>query len=242
MFIFWIKNKFIFFIELIRLGILTKTFQLVLLVFKDLLRRLHSDETFCGFHFNLTRAVDSYTPAIPVSLRILQPSDIPVLFDFTKENYTVADLRKALECLSFIKSGIPSCYVGITREGSPCVMCWLLEPDKNKELQSYFRQGIPNLNNGEVLCEYIFTHPKYRGNRLMGWITAELFKMASERGFHHAIAFVHETNAVSLKTAPTIGWQPFLIKKVTWRIFKRRIIFEPFSKELNQNNERLFDG
>ncbi|MFO7557952.1 MAG: hypothetical protein R6X10_03900 [Desulfobacterales bacterium] len=213
-----------------------------MLLFKDLLQRLHSDKIFYGFHFDLTRTSVSSNPAIPVSLRLLQRSDIPAFFNFKTQNFTSADLRKALECLTFIKSGIPSCYVGTTNEGYPCVMCWLIEPEKNGELQAYFRQGIPHLNTDEVLCEYIFTHPKYRGNRLMGWVTSELFKMASERGFRRAIAFVNETNAVSLKTTPTIGWRPFLIKKVSWRIFKRQIAFKPFSKKLKQDNRRLLDG
>jgi len=231
MFVLHMKDKVIFFSELLQLGILTKTFQLIILLFKDLLRRLYSDETFYGYHFDLMKTAVAELPEISVNLRLLQQSDIPVFFDFKKENFTAIELRKALECLAFINSGIPSCYVGTTADGLPCVMCWLLEPERNREIQSYFRQGIPTLKTDEVLCEYIFTQPKYRGYRLMGWITSKLFEIASQKGFRRAIAFVHEKNAVSLKTTPTIGWQPFLIKKVHWRIFRRQITFERFADD-----------
>ncbi len=231
MFVIHTKDRIKFFTELVRLGILSKTFKGIGLLFKDFIRRLYSDEKFYGFYFDLTKTVNILETDIPISLRALLRNDIPKLFNFGTESYNTVELRKALECLSFIKSGIPSCYVGTTEGDYPCVMCWLLEPNKNREIQSYFRGGIPLLKNNEVLCEYIFTNPRYRGHRLMGWITSKLFEMASKRGFHRAVAFVHEKNAISLKASPKIGWKPFLIKKVSWRIYKRYITFEPFPGE-----------
>ena len=225
------KGRIAFFAELVRLGIWTKILQVIAVLFEELLRRLYSNETSYGFHFDLTKPIAVKEPHISVSLRTLQRNDISGLFNFGKEDYNSKELRKAVECLTLLKSGIPTCYVGIAEDEYPCVMCWLLEPDKNEDIQSYFHSGIPILKTHEVLCEYVYSHPRFRGHHLMGWITEMLFNIAAEKGFRLAIAFIHEQNIVSLRTSSKIGWRPFLIKKVRWRLFKRRITFEPFSSE-----------
>ncbi len=225
-----VKDKIAFLAKLMRLGIWTKTSQLIVVLFNDLLRRLYSNGTFYGFHFDLTRTINVKKPDITVSLRKFQRNDISRFFNFRTQDYTnLKKLRKALEYLFFIKSGIPTCYVGMTEDEYPCVMCWLLEPDKNEDIQSFFQSGLPLLKTHEVFCEYVMTHPRFRGHQLMKWITEKLFEIAAEKGFHLAIAFVNKQNSLSLKASLKIGWQPFLVKKVRWRFFKRRITFEPFS-------------
>jgi len=225
------KDRIAFLAELMHLGIWTKISQIMALLFKEVLRRLYSNETSYGFHFDLTKTITVKKPNISASLRTLQRNDITRFFNFRTKDYNSEELRKAVECLALIKSGIPTCYVGTTEDEYPCVMCWMLEPDNNEEIQSYFYSGLPLIKTHEVLCKDVYTHPRFRGNRLMGWITERLFEIAAEKGFHLAIAFIHEGNAVSLKISPKLGWRPFLIKKVRWRLFKRRITFEPFSSE-----------
>lgn len=217
--------------ELIRLGIWTKTFQLIAILFKELLRRLYSNETFYGFHFDLTKTIAVKIPDIPVSIRKLKRNDIPIFFNFRTQDYTkLKELRIALECLLFIQSGIPTCYIGTTEDEYPCVLCWLLEPVNNADIQSFFQNGLQLLKTHEVLCEYVFTHPRFREHRMMEWITEKLFVIAAEKGYHLAIAFVHEKNTVSFNAALKIGWRPFLVKKVHWFLFNRHITFEPIAK------------
>ena len=233
MFLLNLKDRLNFFAELLRLGILSKTFQFMILLFEELIRKLYSNEKFYGFHFDLTGPITEHKPRIPVNFRTLQRNDILRFFNFRAKNYNYRELRKALEVLLFIKSGMPSCYVGTTGDEYPCVMCWLIEPDSNRQIQSYFRKSLPYLETDEVLCEYVFTHPQYRGRNLMGWITSRLFKIASEKGFSRATAFVNEKNTSSLETCPRIGWRPFLVKKVRRRFFRRNISFESFSAVKN---------
>ncbi len=217
--------------ELIKLGILTKTFQLMSIVFDELTRKIYSDEKRYGFIYDLTQPIKIDEPKILVKLRTIQTRDITQFFNFRSCNYSNAELRKILECFLFLHSGISTCYVGVNKNNNPCVICWLIKPDMNNELQRYFKGGIPELKNNEVLCEYVYTHEKYRGLKLMSWVTTMLLESVSHEGFDRAIAYVNGKNVISLKTSPQIGWQPFLINTVRRRIFKNQISSESFLDE-----------
>ena len=91
------------------------------------------------------------------------------------------------------------------------------------KLQEYFKGAIPDLKPDEVLCENIFTHKDFRGMNLMYFLTMKLFEMAKQKGANKAIAYIRENNLSSLKGSTRIGWEPFIIKKVHWRFFKRTI-------------------
>lgn len=212
--------------DLLQLGIVHRPMQLIGVALQQLRRRLYSDEIDYGFVFDLLKPFEVPNPRLPVRIRELRPSDITQLFNFRQGSYDTEGLRESLQCLAFIKSGIPTCYVGVTTEDIPCVMNWLIRPSENQRLHNYFGGGIQPLKPDEALCEFVYTHPDYRGNRMMPWITQSLWEIARDEGFQKVIALVHGSNAVSLKLTPRMGWKPSFKKTVRWRLLNRTIKFE----------------
>jgi GNAT superfamily N-acetyltransferase len=195
-------------------------------IFRNLKQRFYSSNAFIGFKFRLFNDIEVPEPEIPIVLKKLRETDATDLFlDRTKDLNSI-DLKHRLECLLFIKADVSTGFVGVTHDGTPCVICWLIEHSHNEILHSYFNGGLPLLKPNDVLLEYVYTHPDYRGQRLMSWITKNLFKIAQQRGAERAIAFIEERNAVSIKAGKKIGWKPYIRKRVRWRLFRRRITYE----------------
>jgi hypothetical protein len=193
------------------------------IVLREIRRRIYCDEAFTMYQFDLTKAFAMPVPCIPLTVRPLEDKDIPKLLAFDESDIDSQDLRCRLERLMLIKADIPRCYVGVTSNDDPCVMCWLMDHEANDRIQSYFKGGLLRLQPGEVLCENIFTHKSYRNMQLMQYLTFQLFEIASRSGAHKAFAYIHSNNTVSMNAARSIGWEPCGVKKVRWRCFRRRI-------------------
>lgn len=213
----------------------------------EISRRIYSNESFYGQKFDLTRKFEVPSSSIFLKLRELRESDAEKLFlhGIARNGW---ELKKRLECLRFIRSGIPAAYVGAEHGRYPCVICWLCSSKENSALQRYFRGGVPLLEKDEVLLEHIYTHSAYRGKKLMAWITLSLFEKARTQGAGRAVSFVHASNALSLKASKKMGWQVYLRKNVTWRLWRRRVAFElldpcdPAEEYHGIKAERLQDG
>ena len=225
LFTLYLKDKAFFILKLIRLGIMAQIIPVSISIIKEFMRRLHSDEFQLGLYADIDRNREVIQPRIAVTLRLLEKADIPKIFEFRSINYKSADIRYLLQCLQLALAGLASCYVGITADEQPCCLCWLLSPVDNENLKLYFRGGLPVLESNEVICEFVFVHPEYRGKRLMGWITTSLWQLASKKGFTRAIAFINSDNKSSLEISEKIGWKPNASKLIKWRMYKRQITF-----------------
>ncbi len=200
---------------------------------KELLRRINADEFFYGLQYDLTKDIHVPEPNIPVTIRELRKDDVPKLLDLKEKGIASLEFYDRFKRTLFVKADIPRCYVGITEDGHPCVMCWLIEYSDNDKIQSYFNGNILNLKPDEILLEEIYTHKAYRGLNLMEYITFMLFEKAAENGARRAIAYVKGGNRASIRGSIRIGWQPFMIKKVNWRFFKRQITYSYDSADTN---------
>jgi RimJ/RimL family protein N-acetyltransferase len=212
-------------LDILKLVSKAKFHQIFRFILRELSRRIYSDEIQYGFHFHFTKNFVIPEPINDITIRKMRKKDISKLFYGGMNDVGSNGFRTRLEYLLFIHAGIPTCYVGVTDDETPCVACCLFVPEDNDKVQSYFKSGLPRLKSDEAICEHIFTNPVYRGQDLMRWMTLSLFRKASEFGARRAIAFVHANNRVSLKTSLKIGWEPYIIKKVSWRFFKRRIAY-----------------
>jgi GNAT superfamily N-acetyltransferase len=206
---------------------------------KELGRILKSKEVDYGFTYDLSKSFDIPNSKIDLQLRKLESADLETIFDFRKRNFSSLELKNALQCLLFAKSKIPTGYVGVTDKGIPCVMNWLILPTENEQLQNYFSGGLPPLKPDEALCEFVYTHPDFRGLGLMGWITKNLWQIAKQKGINRISVLVHGTNEVSLNMTPKIGFIPIYKKTVERRFFTKRVTFEkiqspePVGQEIN---------
>ncbi len=207
-------------------GALSQCIPLARMAMEELKRIWKSQETDYGFTYNLDQPFTISKPKINLNLRKLKPSDLKTLFHFRNQKYSSDELKDALRCLLFAKSEIPTCYVGVTENDIPCVMNWLILPTENERLQDYFSGGLPPLEPDEALCEFVYTHPDFRGLGLMGWITKNLWQIAKQNGIKRITVLVHGTNKVSLKMTPKIGFTPIYRKTVYRRLFTKRIVFE----------------
>jgi GNAT superfamily N-acetyltransferase len=135
------------------------------------------------------------------------------------------EFKSRLARLLFLRSGIPTCYVGVNSDDKPLVMLWLITPDFNKKIQHYFKGGIQPLRPDEVLCEFVYVHPNYRGYRLHTWCQLSLFSKAQAQGARKAFAYVSIDNATSVHATRRFGWEPCVTKVVERRLFTKKIAF-----------------
>jgi hypothetical protein len=197
-------------------------------LFREGIRRVFSNEMYCGFCFDLTGKIKIPILKIPLRLMRLREHDLARLFLGDKGAYEGSEVKKRVERALFAHSGIGTCYVGVSENDLPCVACWLITASDNRKTQRFFRNGLPELRSDEVMLEQAYTHSAYRGNNLMAWITLNLFQEAARCGARRAIAFVHQENDVSLAASLRIGWKPYMIKDLSWRLMRRKVTFRPF--------------
>lgn len=199
-------------------------------VVSEIGRRIYSDETCYGQFFDLTVDVRQPVSPIPLSMRLLSDMDLSWLFYDGIATADRKELRRRIEGLMLVNSGIPWCYVAVDKDDIPCAMCWLILADENERIRSYFGGGLPVLRKHELLLELVYTSPDYRGKRLMEWITLSLFREAAALGATRAISFVNSHNEPSQRGSERIKWQWYLTKRVSWRLFRRQITFEPWNE------------
>ena len=211
---------------LLRSGVASRPHLLAQVCWKQIRRRVHSTEIDVGFSFDLADKFSIPHAKIPVRFRRAEQHDIESIFCFRGSRIDHQEIQHAIERIFFLVSGIGTCYVGVAEETSPCVIAWLISAESNEKLKEDFRGGVPALAPRDVMCEFIYTHPDYRGNGLMRWITMEMWALAREQGFQRVLTLVHSTNELSLKKTRSFDWQPLFKKKVEWRLFRRQIAFD----------------
>lgn len=200
---------------------------MLMLVLLEIRRRMNSDEIHFGFYFDLNKEITLSPPPFPLEIRPLFQEDISQLFFSSTNHLASNEIKERIQRLLFLNASIPTCLVAAKSNQFPCALCWLISAEENERIEHYFKSGLPQLKSNEMLLEFIFVHPEYRGKKFMEWITKKLFLQAKSKGANRAIAFVADRNKISLNATHLIGWKPFLKKKVTWKFFKRRITYEP---------------
>ncbi len=190
-------------------------------------RRWHSEEVHYGFHLEFTRLAPVPDPPLPLTVRELADGDLDSLLDPTRADGSPDELRAVFIRRLLAESALPTCYVGITADGRPCCMCWLVRSRDNGAFQAYYGTGFRPLDPGTVLCDEIYTHPDYRGYRLMRYLTLYLLALAAREGARRGLAFIRKENTRSLVAAAGIGWEPFTVRVVRWRWFRRHVTESP---------------
>ncbi len=198
-----------------------------MLVLSELKRRTFSEEWHRGLFFDLDQEIRVGNPPFPLHIRGLLPEDPSLLFCSSNRYLGTCEARERLQRLLFLRADVSRCFVASGPDSFPCAICWLLTHEDNPLLEVYFKGNLPLLNPGEVLLEFVYVHPQYRGMKLMDWISKKLFSQAKLQGATRAIAYVRRGNRVSLAASDYIGWRPFLEKRVTWRFFRRHVTYNP---------------
>jgi Acetyltransferase (GNAT) family len=192
------------------------------LFLKEFLRRLYSNEQVYGFHTDLTRDFQPYQAEIPIIIREFSEKDIPHLLDPGRAGIDETEFRHVIISRWLIEAHLPTCYVAVAQDGTPCCMCWLVRPEDNHRLQACFGEGYYRLKQGEVLLENILTHPNFRRKSLMKHVLVALRRKAVEMGAQRSVGFISKDNLPSIAGARATGSKPFTLQTTRWRLFRRR--------------------
>jgi GNAT superfamily N-acetyltransferase len=205
-------------IRLLRAG----QFQIVLRVARAW---FYSTSFAYGLRRDLTVAVDVADPAIAVSIRPLEPQDIPVFAEIDHSRHHRAVARLRFESGLLLASDIRTCYVAVTEDGSPCYMQYLILPSENDQVDKFFEGIFPRLADDEALLEAAYTLEEYRGKGIMPFVMDHLAQEARDRGARWLVTFVATENVPSLKGCKRAGFVPYLLRGQIHRLFRRRITF-----------------
>ncbi|HET9274742.1 MAG TPA: GNAT family N-acetyltransferase [Gemmatimonadales bacterium] len=127
----------------------------------------------------------------------------------------------------FVADGFSTCYVAVAPDGKICFMQWLLASRDNERIQSRWPGLFPLLAPDEALLEGAYTVETSRGKGVMAHGMARVAEHAVELGARWVITFVGEDNIASLKGCRKAGFVPWVERRESWRLFRRRVRFTP---------------
>lgn len=198
---------------------------------RDLMEALHhrwkSDLTSFGLRRDLTVPFVAPKANIPITVRPLEERDAARILDVESPEVTEEGREERMTRLQLLEAGVATCYVAVTATDEPCYMQWLIGPEQNDLVQSYFKGIFPRLEPGEALLEGAFTPEAYRGKRIMPCAMAEIANRAEGIGARWVVTFVTHDNIPSLKGCQRSGFVPYLTREEKWRAFRHRVTFTP---------------
>ncbi|RUT34593.1 GNAT family N-acetyltransferase [Arsenicitalea aurantiaca] len=175
---------------------------------------LHARHRAYGLVRDLDIPLETPRARIPISIRPLEPADIPVLFSLDQPGL---DQKERLEIIwrqKFLESGFPGCFVAIDeRAGTPCYFQWLLGAAENDRLAPL--KQFPALGRNEALLENAYTPIAYRAKGIMPAAMAMIAERARDFGASRVITFVGEENMPSMKGCRKAGFAPYLLREQT---------------------------
>lgn len=204
------------------------------LFFREVLRRLYSNDYSYGFLYDLTTTINSQENKVFLRTRFVMKEDIEQFFSLNEAKLNNNEFKDRMIRMLMYKAKINTCYVAITEDNTACHMFWLIGPKENKKIKEFFKGGFPTLAKNEFLIEGLFTPKNYRrqGN-MVNALTLALIR-AKKLGANRVIAYVRRSNIHSIKGFVRVSFVPFQIRRDCWRLFKRRLFFE----SINNNTRR----
>jgi len=203
--------------------------------FVDLLTRTQhwfsSDSFSVGFYQDLTQPFELPAVAIPVKVRPIAEGEIAPLLNIEEPGISSHERYIRLNRLRFYQANVPTCYVAVTADDTPCCLQWLITSESNERVRDYFGGLFPPLAPDEALLEYAFTPLQYRGQRLNPYLKSWLAKKAADMGLRRIVVFVNETNDAGLKGCKYAGFTPYARRHERWRLFHRSITFASLSAD-----------
>ncbi|MFB9057593.1 hypothetical protein ACFFU9_12665 [Mariniflexile ostreae] len=216
------KNKIKVFFSLLTHGDIT-------VIFKIIKNRIYSNTSYYFFRRDLNRGI-TYIPEakIEVSIRPYRDSDY--------EHFKGLPLDDML-----LNANIPTCYVAVTQDGTPCFREWFIEPSQNEKIKSFFGHNFPSLEEDECIFERAYAVERYRGMNIYSVVNYHLGKKALELGYRWAVSCIEISNIESLKGAIKLEARPHKLQVTKWRFFVRRTVYVEIPKKLKAKNPWLFD-
>lgn len=188
--------------------------------------RVYSDSTSLGLRRDLSLPFEKAAAKIPITVRPLAPSDDLSALD-PEPDLPADEALSRLVQRRLLQSGLRVCYVAIAPDGKPCYMQWAIPATENHRVRGVFGNLYPVLASNEALLEGAYTPTAYRGKGIMGAAMAQVADRAADYGARWVITFVDERNSASVKGCVRAGFAPYLKRHERFRLFYRKIRFEP---------------
>lgn len=164
---------------------------------------------------------------IPITVRPIEERDIPRILNVDEPDISAEGREERMTRLQMLDAGLAMCYVAVTGEDEPCYMQWLIGPEQNEKVQTYFKGIFPWLEAREALLEGAFTPEAFRGKRIMPCAMAQIAERAVEIGARWVVTFVTHDNIPSLKGCQRSGFVPYLTREERWSAFRHQVTFTP---------------
>lgn len=164
-------------------------------------------------------------------MRQLRPDDdLSFIADEPGLSPEAAQLRADQRWL--LSSGFPesTCWIGLDERGDVCFMTWLLTAQDNERMRNLWGDWLPELAPDEALIEGIYTAESHRGLGIMAVAATRIGDRAYEQlNVRWGLGFIGTGNSSSLRGGEKAGWIPYIKRKESWLLFRRRVRFLPIA-------------
>jgi RimJ/RimL family protein N-acetyltransferase len=188
--------------------------------------RFRSEFVSYGLRRDLDRPFTPPLARLDVEIRPLAPGDDLSFLDPTRGATAEAELVRRNQ-LRLLAAGIGTCWIAVDSDGKPCYMEWLMTSRDNAAIRSQWGGVIPPLGAGEALLEGAYTPVRHRGLGIMTHAVARIAEKAGALGVRWVITFTAEDNVPALKACRKAGFDPYVERRITWRLGRRRAAFAP---------------
>lgn len=199
--------------------------------------RLRSDFLAYGLRRDLSQPFTPPPAKIDLGLRPLGPEEAPSFLDPKPGSASDAEWIRRNQ-LRLVAARIPTCWIATDPDGAPCYMQWLITSTDNPRIRSQWRGVFPQLGPQEALLEGAYTPETHRGLGIMANAMARIAEKGRELGARWVITFVDAENVASLKGCKKAGFHPYVERRLTWRLGRRRVVFTPLPEGFRFDYER----
>jgi GNAT superfamily N-acetyltransferase len=195
-------------------------------------QRLYSSRESIGVRRDLTVPFAPPPARIPVTVRPIRP-DGDLAFIAAVPGLSPQEAQYRTDQRWQLTAGLPTCWVAVDPDGTACFMMWLIAPRDNALVQQWWGGLFPELRPDEALLEGVYTADSHRGLGIMADAGSQIAERARDFGARYGIGFIGSGNAASLKASERAGFAPYLRRRESWFLFRRRIRFLPLGESDN---------
>ena len=173
-------------------------------------KRLKSEVVCFGLKRDLNDDFKSPEALIDLNIRLSKDSDHTY---FSEDNTN----------FGLVEKNIKSCYVATNKLDEPFFRIWLMGFSENEKIQNFFDGNFPKLKENEALLESAFTIARFRGKGIMPKAMSIISEKAINIGARYILIFVNIENIPSLKGCYRSGFQPYILRREKWFLFKKNV-------------------
>jgi len=145
---------------------------------------------------------------VPISMRPLEPSDLPQI---------EAERPDGL-LMGVVRAGLRQGYVAVTDDQEICFLQWLIRPEDREQIRAIRFRQMYAFNDDTVMLEFSYTFKRFRGLGIMAPAVAWVAEQDPRARW--VVTYVDRTNIPSLRGCHGAGFHPYLLTHDRWRLFR----------------------